>query len=205
MIRSPNLIVLAGPNGSGKSTFFDRHLAKWKLVFVNPDIIAKQIAPEDPSGAAFRATRIAEEQRRGFLESGQSFITEGIRPDLKLLIEAKDRGYFTRVVFVCLNSPEINVSRVVHRVSEGGHSVPLGAVVARYPRALNSLPEAAQIADQLLLVDNSERLRPHRFIARFDKGSYLRYADILPFCRTDFGEMRPRILAGIPLAFGVFQ
>lgn len=84
-------------------------------------------------------------------------------------MEAKDRGYFTRVVFVCLNSPEINVSRVVHRVSEGGHSVPLGAVVARYPRALDSLPQAAQISDQLLLVDNSERLRPHRLIARFDK------------------------------------
>lgn len=170
MTRSPNLIVLAGPNGSGKSTFFDRRLAKWKLVFVNPDIIAKQIAPEDPSRAAFRATRIGEEQRRELLESGHSFITEGIRPDLKLLMEAKDRGYFTRVVFVCLNSPEMNVSRVVRRVSEGGHSVPLGAVVARYPRALDSLLEAAQVADQLLLVDNTERLRPHRLIARFDKG-----------------------------------
>ena len=189
MIRSPNLIVLAGPNGSGKSTFFDRRLAKWKLVFVNPDIIAKQIAPEDPSGAAFRAARIAEEQRRALLESGQSFITEGIRPDLNLLIEAKDRGYFTRVVFVCLNSPEINVSRVVHRVSEGGHSVPFGAVVARYPRALNSLPEAAKIADQLLLVDNSERLRPHRLIARFEKGKLVSLrTSIPPWASGVFGK-----------------
>ena len=60
MIRPPNLIFLAGPNGSGKSTFFDRRLAKWNLAFVNPDVIAKEIAPEDPSGAAFRANAITK-------------------------------------------------------------------------------------------------------------------------------------------------
>ena len=133
MIRPPNLIFLAGPNGSGKSTFFDRPLAKWNLAFVNPDVIAKQIAPEDPSGATFRANAITKAQRIRLLESGESFVTEGIRPDLKLIEEAKKRGYYTRVIFVCVKSPTINVTRGKLRVSEGGHSVPLGAVVARYP------------------------------------------------------------------------
>ena len=81
-------MVLAGPNGSGKSTFFDRRLSKWNLPFVNPDVIAKEIAPQDPSGAALRASRIADDQRRQFLEGGISFVTEGIRPDAKLLRDA---------------------------------------------------------------------------------------------------------------------
>ena len=189
MIRPPNLIFLAGPNGSGKSTFYDRRLAKWKLAFVNPDVIAKQVAPEDPSGAAFRANAITKAQRIRLLESGESFVTEGIRPDLKLIEEAKKHGYYTRVIFVCVKSPNINVTRVKLRVSEGGHSVPLGAVVARYPRALNSLPEAAKIADQLLLVDNSERLRPHRLIARFEKGKLVSLrTSIPPWASGVFGK-----------------
>jgi predicted ABC-type ATPase len=100
--RLPNFVVLAGPNGSGKTTFFERYLAKWEAPFVNPDVIAKQIAPNDPSGAALRAARIADNQRRELLIEKVSFITEGIRPDAKLLLEAKERGYFTRVVFVCV-------------------------------------------------------------------------------------------------------
>ncbi len=128
--RPPNFIVLASPNGSGKSTFFDRRLAKWNLPFVNPDIIAKQIAPDDPSGAALRATRIADVQRRQYLDNGVSFVTEGIRPDPRLLREAKARGFFTRVVFVCVNSPDLNVSRVALRVSQGGYSVPEDANIA---------------------------------------------------------------------------
>lgn len=138
--RPPNLVVLAGPNGSGKSTFFDRHLAKWNLPFVNPDVIAKYIAPLDPSGAALRAARIADDQRKKLLDEGVPFATEGIRPDPYLLRQAKDRGFFTRVIFICVKSSDLNVSRVIHRVLQGGHSVPEGAIVARYDRALKSLP-----------------------------------------------------------------
>ena len=168
--RPPNLVALAGPNGSGKSTFFEIHLAKWNTPFLNRDVIAMRIAPWNPAGAALRAARVAEAQRWRFLEVGQSFVTEGIRPDPKLLMEATARGFFTRVVFICVESPELNVSRVIYRISRQGHSVPLEAVVARYDRALKSLPEAARVAGQLLLVDNSVRFRPPRLIARFDRG-----------------------------------
>ncbi len=91
LTKPPNFIVLAGPNGSGKSTLFDRRLAKWNLPFVNPVIIAKEIAPDNPS-AALRAARVADVQRRQYLQAGTSFVTEGIRPDPKLLKEAKELG-----------------------------------------------------------------------------------------------------------------
>jgi len=179
-LKAPSFIVLAGPNGSGKSTFFDRRLAKWNLPFVNPDIIAKQIAPLDPSGAALRAARIADDERKRLLEQGIPFVTEGIRPDAKLLMDAKGRGYFTRVIFVCVDSPNLNVSRVRYRVLKGGHSVPEDAIVARYDRALKSLPEAVQVADQVLLFDNSSTVRPHRLIARFQQGKLATLRNIIP-------------------------
>jgi predicted ABC-type ATPase len=178
--RPPDFIVLAGPNGSGKSTFFNRRLAKWDLPFVNPDIIAKEIAPFDPSGAALRASRIADEERAKLLAQGVPFVTEGIRPDPRLLKEAKDRGYYTRVLFVCVTSPDLNVARVSLRVLQGGHSVPEDAIVARYARSVKSLPEAVQIADQVLLFDNSNPFRPHRLIARFNQGKLVTLRNIIP-------------------------
>jgi len=178
--RAPELVVLAGPNGSGKSTFFDRRLAKWDLPFVNPDIIAKQIAPLDPSGAALRAARIADEERGKLLAEGVPFVTEGIRPDPRMLEEAKDRGYYTRVIFICVKSPDLNVARVSFRVLQGGHSVPEDAIVARYARSLSSLPEAVRIADQVLLFDNSNPFRPHRLIARFHEGRLATLRNVVP-------------------------
>ncbi len=184
--RPPELIILAGPNGSGKSTFFDRRLAKWALPFVNPDNIAKDIAPLDPSGAALRAARIADDQRKKFLEGRTSFVSEGIRPDPKLLKEAKDLGFFIRVVFICVGSSNLNVSRVRFRVLQGGHSVPEDAIVARYDRSLKSLPGASQLADQLLLFDNTNHLRPHRLIARFSCGKLTLRNKVPPWAESVF-------------------
>jgi predicted ABC-type ATPase len=178
--KLPTFVVLAGPNGSGKSTLFDKHLAKWKIPFVNPDVIAKEIAPHDPSSAALRAARIADVKRREYLQGRMSFVTEGIRPDPNLLKQARDLGFFTRVIFVCLESPDLNVSRVSYRVLQGGHSVPEDAIIARYSRALQSVPEATQLSDQLLLVDNSVRFRPHRLIARFNFGKLVTLRNKVP-------------------------
>ena len=165
-----NLVALVGPNGSGKSTFFRRFLAKWNLPFVNPDEIAKQLGLADPTQAAFRAFREATKRRNQLLADGRSFVTEGIRPDPGFLKEAAAKGWFTRVLFVCTNAPAINIDRVAYRVEHGGHHVDPKAVEARYYRSLESLPEAAAIASQLILFDNTARSQPHRFIARFQSG-----------------------------------
>jgi predicted ABC-type ATPase len=42
----PQLWVVAGPNGAGKSTLVRRY-GKVRLLIVNPDEIARRIAPDD--------------------------------------------------------------------------------------------------------------------------------------------------------------
>lgn len=64
----------------------------------------------------------------------------------------------------------MNIGRVLLRVSQGGHSVPLGAVAARYERSLESAREAAHLADHLYVFDNSQRDLNHRLVARFKQG-----------------------------------
>jgi predicted ABC-type ATPase len=49
-----------------------------------------------------------------------------------IMIRAVDSGYDVTVYFVCTSDREINVKRVEHRVSLGGHDVPRERIVARY-------------------------------------------------------------------------
>lgn len=164
-------MILAGPNGSGKSTFFNRRLAKWGLPFLNPDIIAKQLNPDDPSQAALQATRQMGVRRQEMLDKRASFIVEGIRPDPYLIEQANQLRYSVRVVFLCTENSAINATRVMERVESGGHNVPLGAIVARYDRALQSLPAVVGTVDRLLLFDNSIDSNPMRLVAHFHMGT----------------------------------
>ena len=53
------LIVLAGSNGAGKSTFFAQVLAPLGLHFVNADLLARELNPDDPSAIAYEAAALA--------------------------------------------------------------------------------------------------------------------------------------------------
>ncbi len=158
------------PNGSGKSTLFDLHLRKWPIPFVNRDVIAKGLDPEKPDNAALRALRVASSQQRELLNKGEPFVTESIRPDPDLIRGARELGYKTRVLFVCLETPDMNMARVRNRVARGGHSVPPGAIVARYDRSIASAVEAIHQAEQVLVFDNSVKGRGPRLIAHFLNG-----------------------------------
>ncbi|MDQ2901866.1 MAG: hypothetical protein M3Y07_19015 [Acidobacteriota bacterium] len=169
-VDRPNLVILAGPNGSGKSTLFDLYIRKWSMPFVNRDVIAKGLNLENPDSAALRALRIAAVRQKEFFERRESFVTESIRPDPELIRGAQALGYKTRVIFICLQLPDLNVARVANRVSHGGHSVPVNAILKRYDRALAGLVETIPLVEQLLVFDNSIHKRAPRFLARFKNG-----------------------------------
>ncbi len=58
MADPKQLWELAGGNGAGKSTFHYLYLAKYGIKFVNADLIAKDIDPEDPGGSSYYAATV---------------------------------------------------------------------------------------------------------------------------------------------------
>ena len=58
-------------------------------------------------------------------------------------------------MYVLTADPQINVSRVVQRVKNGGHDVPKDKIISRYYKSLNNLSKIIQIADVMWVVDNS--------------------------------------------------
>ena len=164
----PQLWVFAGPNGAGKSTLVQRHVAG-RLPIVNPDDIARAIAPADQSSQAtlLRAGRLAIEQRRQHMEAGQSFAIETTltgRRELAFMREAKAAGYKVNLVYIGLRDADHSRSRVALRTRGGGHPVPLADILRRFDRSLANLAPAIGLADRALVLDNSS-IRPRLLLS----------------------------------------
>ena len=90
------LFILAGANGSGKSTISKVLLPTEHIVYVNPDDIAKELNPSDPSAARIEAGKETLRRIDLLLEKGDSFAIESTLSGnmyVKVLERAKSLGY----------------------------------------------------------------------------------------------------------------
>ena len=152
-------------------------------------MIAKSLDADKPDNAALRALRAASSEQRELLKRREGFVTESIRPDPDLIREAREIGYKTRVLFICLETSDMNITRVRNRVAHGGHSVPPGAIVARYDRAITSAVQAIHQPEQLLIFDNTVKGLNPRLIARFKDGELVSLRRKVPaWAERAFGQ-----------------
>jgi predicted ABC-type ATPase len=166
----PDLVLLAGPNGGGKSTFYEVHLRGTGLPFLNSDVVVKELGVTD-----YEASQALDGIRELYIERRISFISETVFSDpvgakVAMLRRAMEAGFNVRLIFVGLESPDLAQARVVHRVGSGGHPVPAGKILARYPRSLANLALAVPFVRSVELFDNSDVQDPHRRIAHFEAG-----------------------------------
>jgi predicted ABC-type ATPase len=93
-------------------------------------------------------------------------------PDkVALLNKAQQQGYRTYLYYVATEDPEINISRVNHRVKMGGHPVPEDKIVSRYYRSLDLLREAIRYSNRAYIFDNSGKQQ--LFVAEITDGHAL--------------------------------
>ena len=68
--------ILAGANGAGKTTFYNHYLRDYGIKFINADLIAREIDPDDPENTSYSAASIAAVIRNDLLTQGVSFCYE---------------------------------------------------------------------------------------------------------------------------------
>ena len=132
------LYILAGANGSGKSTISKVLLPTEHIVYVNPDDIAKELNPSDPTAARIEAGKETLRRIDELLAKGESFAIESTLSGnmyVKVLERAKSLGYETTIAYVFVDSPEVCIARIAARVRNGGHFVPDEDVRRRYVRS----------------------------------------------------------------------
>ena len=155
------LIIIAGPNGAGKTTFANQLLSgdHTGLPFVNADIIARGLNPEDPEAEAFRAGRLMLQRIQELVDQGVSFAFETTlsgRSFARAIPGWQSLGYRVELYFLSLSSPEAAIARVARRVTQGGHYVPDEVVRRRFYGGLANLDQVYKaLVDSWVLYDSS--------------------------------------------------
>lgn len=111
--------------------------------------------------SSYSAAMISSLVRKHLLLKRISFSFESVMSHSSKLYElklAKELGYKTYLYFICIDNPEVNISRVKNRVSLGGHSVDEEKIRKRYESTLENLYPAMQLVDKAYLFDNSDQM-----------------------------------------------
>lgn len=182
--KRPEIIVFAGPNGSGKSTI--TKMAKVIEPYINADDIKRTNYCSD-----LEAAQLAEKMRENAIANKDSFTFETVMStdrNLKLLMMAKEQGYFIRCIYVLTSDVNINVFRVESREATGGHGVPEDKIRSRYLKALKLIPELVEVADVMHIYDNSSV--PYRIFKK-------RKTDYFFWANENWSEEAVRNLVGL--------
>jgi predicted ABC-type ATPase len=144
--------------GAGKTTFYEAYL---KEAF--PTLVPA-----------------VRDQQQAFLNGRRSFAVEDIRVDTQLLDEAKAAGYSTKVLFISTEDANLNVGRVLVRMSRGGQAVPMSSVIDSYRESTRNLSEVPRHADDLIVYDNTAHRRGFRVVAHFIGSKLSETAQTIP-------------------------
>lgn len=125
---------------------------------IDIEIRENVIVDQSKQTHSYEASLITAFLRNHLLEKGISYSFESVMSHISKLDEiklAKDLGYKTYLYFVCLQDPDINVSRVENRVLKGGHTVEPLRIKRRYKETLKNLLPALLLVDKAYIFDNS--------------------------------------------------
>jgi len=175
--------MLVGGNGAGKSTFYRMALEPLGLPFVNADLLARVAFPDDPEAHSYDASMLAEGLRHQLLKDRLSFCFETVfshPTKIDFVAHAKALGYQIIMVFIHLESVDLNQARVAMRVSEGGHDVPSEKVISRIPRLLRHVQASIPLVDVLRVYDNSSALNPFQPVLTIRTGVLQIHQERLP-------------------------
>jgi len=165
---TPTLTFIAGANGSGKTTLTRGNSEFFKQIpILDPDAVANTLQATASSLLPIEAARQVLKSAAEHLDRGESFAVETTlsgKNYLRMMLDAKKRGFEIVLLYIGTKNVEINLARIRDRVLAGGHDVPEPDVRRRYKRSLENLPIAAKRANYTILFDNSSE-EGYRLIA----------------------------------------
>jgi len=132
------LYIISGANGSGKTTFAKSFSTINNLYFINADEIAKELDKDNITKHKIKAGKIFFKELNEKLSLNKSFVIETTLSGkylINYIKKAKELHYQVVLIYLFLENPDSNISRVKNRVLNGGHHIPKDDIIRRYYRS----------------------------------------------------------------------
>jgi predicted ABC-type ATPase len=185
-IEPPSLWIIAGPNGSGKSSAYGMasvEAPSGSVWIINPDLLTARIASHEglstPDANLEAVVRI-ERWLNASVDTHQTIGVETVlsKPKYRNLVTAaRAQGFRINLIYVFLDTVELNIERVRTRVLKGGHAVPEDKIAHRRLRSFAQFGWFFAAADRVDVYNNSGAT-PRRVLAK--RGDLVEIYDRLP-------------------------
>jgi len=155
---------------------------------INPDLLTARIQRQEslePQAANLAAVQRIEAWLYASINTHQTIGVETVLSTGKyrrLVEHAKAKGFSVNLIYVYLDSAELNIERVRTRVRKGGHDVPEQRIRDRRLRSFEQFGWFFSQADRADVYDNSGAT-PRRVLAK--RGSAMVTYDRLPDIMID--------------------
>jgi predicted ABC-type ATPase len=163
----PLILFLTGAHGAGKTTFYES-----KLRESFPILLKSSSSPLEQAEV--------ERHQKELLKTHKSFVFQTSVVDTDLLVRAESHGFDVKVIFIGTEHPDLNVARILSRVSRGGLFAPVATLHEEYQNGQRQLKRLAKAADELVLADNTVEGRSARVVAQFVCGQIVKLARCVP-------------------------
>ena len=155
----PVFTIVMGCNGAGKSAWKRANRDRLPERYYDKDAIADGVGGWDTTSARERTDTIVSEAVEEAMAGRHNFGIESTysgQPGRVMVERAARAGYRIEGVYIGTASPDINITRIQHRVDhQTGHHVDPQRVPDRYRHSLHNLRQTAGRFDELVIVDNS--------------------------------------------------
>lgn len=165
MASQPTFVVFAGVNGAGKSTFYQSGL--WRecdtdsrMSRINPDemIVAAGKDWSSPTDQLWAGKQAVGQVRDNFahMRSFNQETTLAGKSAVVRIWKAYSLGYRVRLFYIGVDSPEVALARICHRVQVGGHDIRPEDVERRFSASISALGEVLSYTHEAVVLDNTD-------------------------------------------------
>ncbi|SMM98598.1 hypothetical protein SPONL_2255 [uncultured Candidatus Thioglobus sp.] len=159
-MSNPTFTIIAGVNGSGKTTFALDYFKNSAVAFINADLIATGLSPNNPDISQFSAGKLMLAEIKKNILNKANFAVEttlASKNYLKIIKQLKQNGWNVELLYLYLPSVELSIQRVVERVKHGGHNIKIADIERRYNGSIgNLMNEYFDVVDKIRCFDNSD-------------------------------------------------
>lgn len=146
--------IIGGIDGVGKSSFTGllKEQRRDLGIIIDVDKLTAELGGNALAGGRGAVAKIQDCLDRGITFTQETTLSG--RKTEATARQAKESGFFVRLFYIGLDSPEESLERIANRVRRGGHDIPRDDVFRRFSGRWEALAKVLPYCDEAEFYDN---------------------------------------------------